>query len=114
MSSSENLETQFSQGCGAIKDSVVPQLRAACVPQNLGHAYTSHFCFPSIQHRAQHILNAQEANLVWKDGCVVRMGKWADDGWVDGGMWVGKQLDKWVGKQLGRWIGKQLGRWVGR
>ena len=45
---------------------------------------------------------------------MVRMGKWADDGWVDGGMWVGKQLGRWIGKQLGRWIGKQLGRWVGR
>lgn len=94
MCGSENLETPSSQGCGAMTDSVVPQLRTACVPQNLGYAYASHLCFPSIQHRAQDILNAQEGNLVWRDGCVVRMGKWADDGWVDGRL-VGRQTDGW-------------------
>lgn len=75
VSGSGNLETQSSQGCGAMKESIVPQIRTACVSQNSGHAYASHFCFPSAQQRAQHILSTQEANLAWKDGCVVRMGK---------------------------------------
>lgn len=42
--------------------------------------------FPASNTRPKRILNAQEVNVVWKDGCVVGMGKWADVRWVDGGL----------------------------
>lgn len=94
VSGSENLETPSSQGVWGHGGVNCFQLRTACVSQNLGRAYASHFCFPSPQQRAQHTLSAQEGT------CHGKMDVWLE--WASG--W-------WVGKQMGRWV---VDRWTGR